>query len=109
MVERAKWRYIFLELAVRAIIQVHHKYNIWELGQKKISVDDFKNLNQGNGIFFAPEDHVTDVISQQSIETGIWKEHLYLTKSGLRKICWKELKLFCHEIFEFMPVLLYVS
>ena len=34
---------------------------------------------------------------------------LYLTKSGLRKICWKELKLFCHEIFEFMPVLLYVS
>ena len=43
--------------------------------------------------------------TNSKISTG----YLYLTKSGLRKICWKELKLFCHEIFEFMPVLLYVS
>ncbi len=73
--KRAKWRQIFLELAIRGIIQVHHKYNVWELGQHKTSLTDFENLNQGNGIFFAPEEHVRDVIAQQLIETGLWKEH----------------------------------
>lgn len=73
--KRAKWRQIFLELAVRGIIQVHHKYNVWELGQHQTSLTDFENLNQGNGIFYAPEEYVRDVIAQQLIETGLWKEH----------------------------------
>lgn len=69
------WTKIFIELAVRAVMQVHHKYSVWELGQEELVIDDFKRLNQGLGIFFAPEVHVRDTISQQIIETALWKEH----------------------------------
>jgi len=69
------WIEIFLELAIRAITQIHHKYNVWQLGQEDLAIKDFKKLNQGQGIYYAPEEHVRDGISQQIIETGIWKEH----------------------------------
>ncbi len=71
----ATWRKIFLELATRAVIQVHHRYSVWQLGQKELTVDDFEKLNQGDGIFFAYEEHVRDAIAQQIIETGLFKTH----------------------------------
>ncbi|MBL7733439.1 MAG: hypothetical protein JNM88_19885 [Chitinophagaceae bacterium] len=69
------WKEIFLQLATRALIQVHNRYSVWELGQSDLSVEHFRRLNQGYGIYFAPEEHLTDAISQQIIETGLWKEH----------------------------------
>lgn len=69
------WKDIFLELALRAITQIHYKYNVWELGQEDLTLKEFKRLNQGRGIYYVPEEHVRDGISQQIIETGIWKKH----------------------------------
>lgn len=69
------WTKIFIELAIRAITQVHYKYSVWELGQEKLQINEFKRLNQGEGVFFAPEEHIRDMISQQIIETALWKEH----------------------------------
>ena len=41
----------------------------------RLSTDHFKKLNQGDGIFYAPEEFVRDTISHQIIETGLFKTH----------------------------------
>ena len=74
-VPKAKWRKIFLELAIRALIQVHQRYSVWELGQKELFIENFVRLNNGDGILFAPEETVRDAISQQIIELGLFKSH----------------------------------
>jgi hypothetical protein len=69
------WREIFLEIAVRAIRKVHYDFAIWELGQGKLLIENFKKLNQGYGINYAPEESVRDAITQEIMLTGLWKQH----------------------------------
>lgn len=69
------WREIFLEFALRAMRKAHYDFGIWELGQRDLMLQDFYNLNQGNGINFAPEETVRDIISQEILLSGIWKRH----------------------------------
>lgn len=69
------WREVFLEVALRAIRRTHYEYGIWELGQKELILDDFSSLNQGLGIYYAPEETVRDAISQEIMLTGLWKKH----------------------------------
>ena len=69
------WRELFLDIALRAIRRTHYEFGIWELGQSKLKLTDFLNLNQGNGINFAPEESVRDAIAQEIIYSGLWKQH----------------------------------
>ncbi len=73
--KKKKWRHIFLEIALRAIRKTHYEFGVWELGQEKLTLQHFKNLNQGNGINFAAEETVRDSIIQEITYTGLWKEH----------------------------------
>jgi hypothetical protein len=68
------WQTIFLETALRAIIEVHHKHNVWEIRQENPSIDVIEKLNQGDGILYAAEEHVRDAMALQIVETGIWKK-----------------------------------
>src|SRR5690349_16779125 len=75
MANKKKWRHVFLEIALRAIRKTHYDFGVWELGQENLTLDHFRNLNQGNGINFAPEETVRDSILQEITYTGLWKTH----------------------------------
>jgi hypothetical protein len=77
------WTQVFFELAIRALLRVHHDYLAWDIEQRPNVQPDFQAINNGSGILFADEPAVCAAISQEFIasrySSGVW-----FTEGGTR-------------------------
>lgn len=74
---RPQWPNIFIEIALRALLKLHHEYIIWANPNIANNKSNIKDLNQGQGIEFADERTVCAAITQEFIYSSYTSGKLF--------------------------------